>query len=189
MMTAMKLVLGSKSPRRKELLKNMGYTFEIRVQETDESYPPDLKMEEIPIHIARQKAAALKETLQPDETLLTSDTIVVLNDEVMGKPEDRNQAMEMLTKLSGKTHQVISGLCLWSGDRELVQSVTTHVTFRTLSQATIEHYIDTYKPYDKAGAYGIQEWIGLIGVEKIEGSYTNVVGLPTTELAVLLEEL
>lgn len=185
----MKIILGSKSPRRKQLLEASGYRFEVRTQDTDETYPPETPMEEIPVYIARQKAEALKETMQPGEVLITSDTIVVLNEEVMGKPTDREDAFRMLRALSGKTHQVITGIVIRSDQDEFVRNVTTRVTFRQLTEEMLAHYIDNFQPYDKAGAYGIQEWIGLVGVAKLEGSYTNVVGLPTCELNEMLEAL
>lgn len=185
----MQLVLGSKSPRRKELLEQMGYSFEVRVQETDEHFPCDLDPEEVPLYIAKEKARALMPTLKTSEVLITSDTVVVLNKEIMGKPLDRTHAIEMLRNLSGKTHQVITSIYVCTDQQEWHDTIITEVTFATLSPETITHYVDHFQPYDKAGAYGIQEWIGLVGVEKINGSYTNVVGLPTTALSHLLKKI
>lgn len=185
----MQLVLGSKSPRRKELLEQMGYSFEVRVQETDEHFPSDLEPEEVPLYIAKEKARALMHTLKTNEVLITSDTVVVLNTEIMGKPSDRAHAIEMLLNLSGNTHQVITSIYVYTDQQEWHDTIITEVTFSTLSPETITHYVDHFQPYDKAGAYGIQEWIGLVGVEKINGSYTNVVGLPTAALSHILKNI
>ena len=162
-----KIVLASNSPRRKELLSGLGLDYEVRtLQGLDESYPEGLSMEEIPMYISRKKAAAY--TLKPDELLITADTIVYLEGEVLGKPADEAEAKEMLHKLSGKTHQVVTGVTL--------------TTNAQLTEAEIDHYVTQYRPLDKAGAYGIQEWIGYIGVTALEGSYFNVMGLPVQRL-------
>lgn len=174
-----KLVLASNSPRRKELLAGLDVAFEVRVLEgIDESYPPSLATQEIAEYISRKKAAAYMETLAVGELLITADTIVVLGDAVMGKPQDNEQARMMLRTLSGKTHQVITGVTMTTLDVQTSFSVTTYVTFKELSDQEIDYYVETYHPTDKAGAYGIQEWIGHIGVTAMNGSYFNVMGLP-----------
>ena len=177
----MKIILASNSPRRRELLAGLGLDYEVRtLQGLDESYPEGLSMEEIPQYISRKKAAAY--TLSEDELLITADTIVYLDGEVLGKPVDEEDAKQMLRKLSGKTHQVVTGVTLtWEGRQHSFASVS-QVTFAQLSEAEIEHYVTKYRPFDKAGAYGIQEWIGYIGVTSIEGSYFNVMGLPVQRL-------
>lgn len=177
----MKIILASNSPRRRELLAGLGLEYEVRtLQGLDESYPEGLSMEEIPQYISRKKAAAY--TLSEDELLITADTIVYLDGEVLGKPVDEEDAKQMLRKLSGKTHQVVTGVTLtWEGRQHSFASVS-QVTFAQLSEAEIEHYVTKYRPFDKAGAYGIQEWIGYIGVTSIEGSYFNVMGLPVQRL-------
>lgn len=176
------LVLGSKSPRRQELLAGMGFQFEIRTKETEENYPSDLNPIDVPLYLAEIKANALLETLSDSEILITSDTIVLLEGEILGKPTDAEHAVEMLQKLSGKTHDVVTGVCLLSAQKKHAFSVTTKVHFKPLTIELITHYVTQYKPFDKAGSYGIQEWIGYVGIDKIEGSYFNVVGLPTAEL-------
>jgi septum formation protein len=176
-----KIILASNSPRRKELLGRLGYEFEVRVIDgIDESYPDGLTMEEIPRYIAAAKASAY--TVGADELLLTADTVVVLDGEVLGKPADAADAARMLHALSGRTHHVITGVCLKTQDDERRFSVSTEVTFKALTDEEIDHYISHYHPYDKAGAYGIQEWIGYIGVTGIRGSYFNVMGLPVQRI-------
>lgn len=177
-----KLILGSKSPRRKELLKDSGFDFEIRTKETDESYPENIHYSNVPTFIAGKKAEALLENLATDEILLCSDTVVVIENEILGKPKDKKDAIGMLTKLSGKSHEVLTGVVLQSNTKKVTLNVSTQVTFKALTESEINYYIDNYKPFDKAGAYGIQEWIGYIGVKEIKGSYFNVVGLPTHEV-------
>ena len=176
-----KIVLASNSPRRKELLSGLGFDYEVRtLQGLDESYPEGLSMEEIPQYISRKKASAY--SLGADELLITADTIVYLDGEVLGKPVDAEDAKQMLSKLSGKTHQVVTGVTLkWSDQQHSFASVS-QVTFAQLSEAEIDHYVTHYRPMDKAGAYGIQEWIGYVGVTCIEGSYFNVMGLPVQRL-------
>jgi len=183
----MKIILGSKSPRRKELLSLLGYSFEIRTLDTDESFPLSTPIGEIPILIANKKAEALIPTLKENELLITADTIVVLNDEVLGKPLNESDAREMLLKLSRNIHTVITGVCIHTKTQSIKKSVSTKVTFKELLLTDINFYIENYKPFDKAGSYGIQEYIGLIGIAKIEGSYTNVVGLPTAEVEEILK--
>ena len=176
-----KIVLASNSPRRKELLSGLGLDYEVRtLQGLDESYPEGLSMEEIPMYISRKKAAAY--TLKPDELLITADTIVYLEGEVLGKPADEAEAKEMLHKLSGKTHQVVTGVTLTTKEFQHAFASVSQVTFAQLTEAEIDHYVTQYRPLDKAGAYGIQEWIGYIGVTRIEGSYFNVMGLPVQRL-------
>ena len=178
-----RIILASNSPRRKELLAGIGIDFEVRVlQGIDESYPADLPIQDTAEYISRKKAAAYREQLADDELVITADTIVVLDGEVMGKPADEEDACRMLRKLSGRTHQVITGVTLTAKERQQSFSVETDVTFRTLSEEEINYYVQHYKPMDKAGAYGIQEWIGHIGVTGISGSYFNVMGLPVQRI-------
>ena len=166
-----RIFLASNSPRRKELLSGLGIPFEVRVNgDIDESYPSDLPPEAIPLHISRKKAAAYLQTMSADELIITADTVVVASGEILGKPVDASDAHRMLRLLSGTTHQVITGVCLTTTDHQVAFSVTTDVTFKDLSDEEIHYYIDHYRPYDKAGAYGIQEWIGYIGVTGLHGS-------------------
>lgn len=177
------IILASNSPRRRELLAGLGIEFEVRtLKGIDESYPSDMPVSQIAEHIATTKAQAYRPTMHPDELIITADTIVVVNDEVMGKPHDADDASRMLHKLSGRTHQVITGVCLTTIDGQRHFSVTTDVTFKQLTEEEINHYITVYRPYDKAGAYGIQEWIGYIGVTALNGSYFNVMGLPVQRI-------
>ena len=184
----MKIILASNSPRRKELLAGLGFDYEVRtLQGLDESYPEGLSMEEIPQYISRKKAEAYE--LKEEELLITADTIVYLDGEVLGKPADEAEAKEMLRKLSGRTHQVVTGVTLtWSNQQHSFASVS-QVTFAQLSEAEIDHYVTHYRPLDKAGAYGIQEWIGYIGVTSLEGSYFNVMGLPVQRLYTEMKKL
>ena len=182
-----KIILGSKSPRRQELVMHLTYPVEIRVQDVDETYPSDLKLEAIPEFLAILKAKVLQDKLEEGELLLTSDTIVLLDNEVIGKPKDENDAINMLKKLSGRTHLVISGVALTSTSKQDSFRCETKVTFRELTPGEIEKYVREYKPLDKAGAYGIQEWIGYIGVTAIQGSYLNVVGLPLANVHTAIE--
>lgn len=174
-----KILLASKSPRRRALLKELGVKVEIiEPLHDNESYPLHLKANEISVFLAIEKAKACRAPRQAGEILLTADTIVWLNDEVIEKPANRDDAFLMLRKLSGKVHEVFTGVCLTTCDKQVTFFDSAKVYFKELSNFEIEFYLDHYKPYDKAGAYGIQEWIGFIGIEKIEGSYFNVVGLP-----------
>ncbi|HLU87381.1 MAG TPA: Maf family nucleotide pyrophosphatase [Taishania sp.] len=175
----MKIILGSNSPRRKQLLQEMGYDFEVRVADTDESFPKNLSLSEVAMHVAKNKAIALAGELEADEVLITADTIVCVDEQILGKPKDKTEATMMLRLLSGKSHLVITGVCLVKNGLISTESCTTKVIFKELSDQEISYYIDNYKPFDKAGSYGIQEWIGAIGIVAIEGSYNNVVGLPT----------
>lgn len=176
-----KIILSSNSPRRKELLAGLGLPFEVRViGGISEGYPEHLPTEEIPQYIAAEKAAAYQ--VADDEVVLTADTVVVLGHEVLGKPRDAAEASRMLHKLSGKTHHVITGVCLTTSTSQRRFSVSTEVTFKHLTDEEISYYITHYQPFDKAGAYGIQEWIGYIGVTGIRGSYFNVMGLPVQRI-------
>lgn len=175
----MKLILGSKSPRRQQLLQEMGFSFEVRVKDTDESYPDDLQPEEIAMYISTQKAKALQGELQSNELLLTADTIVCVDTHILGKPKDENEAMKMLQQLSGKKHKVITGVSITDSEKITTDYCVTIVYVKQLTLEEITAYIKNCQPFDKAGSYGIQEWFGAVAVEKIEGSYNNVVGLPT----------
>ena len=172
------LILASGSPRRQELLKSLGVPFEIRLKEIDEDYPKHLKKSEISDYLAQLKSNAFVEELTPKDLLITSDTIVWYHNMALGKPKSKHDAFQMLQKLSGKTHEVITSVCLKSLQKEDIFNSITKVTFKELSSEEIQFYIDNYNPMDKAGAYGIQDWIGQIGVTKIEGSYFNVMGFP-----------
>lgn len=176
------LILASQSPRRHQMLKELGLDFKIQTKDVEEIYPDYLKGEEIPVYLAKLKAEAFVLGLNEKELVITADTIVCVDDMVLGKPKDRADAVKMLRTLSGRSHQVISGVCLKSKEKEVTFSTTTHVHFKELSLEEIDYYIDNYKPFDKAGAYGIQEWIGFVGIDGIEGSYFNVVGLPIQRL-------
>ena len=182
------IILASNSPRRRELLAGLGIDYDVRVlPDIDESYPHDLPASQTAEFIARKKAEAYKAVMHTDELVITADTVVIVGTQVLGKPHDAADAARMLRLLSGSTHQVITGVCLVSAHSMRSFSVTTDVTFKELTEEEIEHYIEVYRPFDKAGAYGIQEWIGYIGVTGLNGSYFNVMGLPVqriyTELA------
>ena len=182
-MMTYRIILASNSPRRKELLAGIDIPFEVRVlQDIDESYPADLPTKEIAGYISRKKADAYRQTMAADELVITADTIVVLGQEVMGKPKDAAEAHRMLRDLSGKTHQVITGVTLTTLTRQKSFSVETDVTFKQLTDEEIDYYVTHYRPFDKAGAYGIQEWIGHIGVTALHGSYFNVMGLPVQRI-------
>lgn len=184
------IILASNSPRRRELLTILGLEFESKtLPGIDESYPAELKGEAIPMHIASKKAAAYRTMVTSNELVITADTIVYVDGEVLGKPKDEADAHRMLQLLSGRSHKVITGVCILTKEHQQCFAVTTNVTFDTLNEEEINFYIDKYKPYDKAGAYGIQEWIGLVGVSKLEGSYFNVMGLPVQRLYKELKKL
>lgn len=184
------IVLASNSPRRKELMSGLGVDYVVKtLPDVDESYPDTLQGTEIPAYISREKADVYKSLIQPDELLITADTIVWLNGEVLGKPKGREGAIDMLRKLSGTSHQVITGVCLTTSDWQKSFTAVTDVTFATLTEEEIIYYVDKYTPMDKAGAYGVQEWIGFIGVESISGSYFNVMGLPIQRLYQELKRL
>ena len=185
-----KVILASNSPRRKELLGGLGIGYEVKTMpDIDEFYPDGLSMEEVPVYIARSKADAYRPLMQPDELIITADTIVWLDGVVMGKPKDEEEACDMLRRLSGQTHQVVTGVCLTTIDRQQSFATVTDVTFDRLTEEEITHYVSRYQPMDKAGAYGIQEWIGYVGVRSIKGSYFNVVGLPIQRLYQELKRL
>ena len=173
------LILASGSPRRQQFFKDLDIPFEIRLKEIEEVYPSHLKREEITNYLAILKANAFEKELKEKELLITSDTIVWLNEKALGKPKDFEDAFAILKSLSKTTHEVITSVCFKTIQKTAVLFDVTKVTFDTLSDEAIFYYLNTYKPFDKAGAYGIQDWIGLIGISKIEGSYANVVGLPT----------
>lgn len=184
-----KIILASNSPRRKELLGGLGIVYEVKTMpDIDESYPEGLGCEEIPMYIARAKADAYLSTMDNNELIITADTIVWLNGLVMGKPKDETEACDMLRRLSGHTHQVVTGVCITTRNKQKCFATVTDVTFAQLSDEEIKHYVTHYKPMDKAGAYGIQEWIGFVGVQSISGSYFNVVGLPIQRLYSELKE-
>ncbi|HEX2976826.1 MAG TPA: Maf family nucleotide pyrophosphatase [Bacteroidales bacterium] len=172
------IVLASRSPRRQQLLCEMGIEFTVLEKDFDESFPEGLDGREIAAYIAKQKAQSLKNELKGNEIIITADTVVWSNNKVLGKPADENEAVEMLKEISGKTHEVITGVSMISREKETDFTEVTKVTFEPMTEDEIAYYASVYKPLDKAGAYGIQEWIGLIACSRIEGSYFNVVGLP-----------
>lgn len=177
-----RLVLASASPRRQQFLRELDVDFEIRLKDVEELYPENLKGAEITDYLAQLKANALDETLSDEEIAITSDTIVWHKNKALGKPASYDDAFAMLKSLSGTTHDVITSVCVKNADTSKVFNETTRVTFNVLSDDEITYYLDKYKPFDKAGSYGIQEWIGLVAIAKIEGSYANVVGLPVDKL-------
>ena len=184
------IILASNSPRRKELLAGLGMPFEVRVlQDIDESYPGDLPVSEVALYIAGKKADAYRASLADDELVITADTVVIVGDEILGKPVDEADAERMLRLISGRTHQVTTGVCMLTRETERRFAVTTDVTFKPLSDDEIRYYITRYKPFDKAGAYGIQEWIGYIGVTGLHGSYYNVMGLPVQRIYETLQQI
>lgn len=174
-----KIILASGSPRRQQFFKELDLDFEIRVKEVEEIYPDTLQGVEITNYLAKLKSAAFDNDFQPNEIIVTSDTIVWLDNKALGKPKDKQDAFLMLQSMAGKTHEVITSVCFKTINKIDILNCVTRVTFNPISDAEILFYIDNYQPFDKAGAYGIQEWIGLMAIAKIEGSYTNVVGLPT----------
>lgn len=184
-----KIVLASNSPRRKELLGGLGLSFEVRTMKgIDESYPAELKGEDIPIYISGKKAEAYRDVMAEDEMIITADTIVYDNSQVLGKPKDREDAISMLRQLSGHAHDVITGVSIVTKEKTIQFASTSKVYFASLTDEEIEYYVDSYKPFDKAGSYGIQEWIGFVGVTRIEGSYFNVMGLPIQRLYTELKQ-
>ncbi len=185
----MKLILGSGSPRRKELLAGLGFEFEVRTKDTDESFSNELLVEEVPTYLAKKKALALLPDLKENELVICADTVVILNNEILGKPESKEQAVEMLQTLSNQQHIVITGVCILNNQIDRVFSDRTEVTFGTLTNEEIEHYIENYKPFDKAGSYGVQEWLGYAKVEQMNGTYTNVMGFPTNKVYAVLKEI
>lgn len=180
-MAKYKVILSSNSPRRKELFAGLGIDFEVRViSGIDESYPSDIPLKDVPQYIAKEKAAAYD--IATDELVVTADTVVIVDNEILGKPVDEDEARKMLRKLSGRSHEVITGVCLTTCELQRSFAVTSEVTFKKLSEEEIEYYVWNYHPLDKAGAYGIQEWIGYIGVTSLYGSYFNVMGMPVQRI-------
>jgi septum formation protein len=183
-----KIVLASQSPRRKQLLEWAEIPFEVLVRPTDEFFPSTLPLEEVPVYIARNKALAVQQEIEENAIILAADTIVVLNDHVIGKPVHREDAVSMLMALSGSTHRVITGVVLKKGEEEISFQDITEVEFHTLTIEEIEYYVDRYQPYDKAGGYAIQEWIGVTGIKSITGDFYNVMGLPVSRVIKALQE-
>jgi septum formation protein len=177
-----RVILASRSPRRQQLLRELGLKFDVVIKEYEEIYPENLSGEEIARFVAHEKAASFKDNISDNEIVIAADTIVWCNNKVLGKPLDHDDATRILKKISGNTHEVITGVSLRSQTKELTFSESAKVTFETMTEEEISYYIDEYKPYDKAGAYGIQEWIGIIACSHIDGSYFNVVGLPVQRL-------
>lgn len=178
-----KVILASNSPRRKELLAGLGVSYEVRtLPDVNESYPGTLQGADIPLYIAKEKADAYRDMLQPGELMITADTIVWLDGKVLGKPKDREDALRMLRDMSGRTHEVFTGVCLTTTEWQRSFAARTEVSFSVLGEEEIAYYVDKFRPMDKAGAYGVQEWIGFIGVENISGSYYNIMGLPVQRL-------
>lgn len=175
-------ILGSNSPRRSQILKEMGLDFKIIASNIDETIPKGIKNKNVPIYLAKEKANFLFKELNENEILITADTIVLMNDEIITKPSNKKDAKDILQKISNNKHEVITGICITSNSNQHSFSSKTEVFFNKISNSEIEYYLEKFKPYDKAGSYGIQEWLGLISVRKIIGSYTNVVGLPSSEL-------
>ena len=174
-----RLILASNSPRRRELLSGIDVAYEVMtLPDIDESYPDDIPHEEVPQYLAKKKASAYISFMEEDTLLVTADTVVLLHGRILGKPTDKEDAKRMLEDLSGETHRVVTGVCLTSKHKQVCFSDTAHVTLGTLTEEEIDYYVEKYNPMDKAGAYGVQEWIGYVGVERIEGSYFNVMGLP-----------
>lgn len=184
-----KIILASGSPRRQQFFKDLDLDFEIRLKEIEEIFPPELKSEEITNYLAVLKANEFEGELKPNDLLITSDTIVWHNNKALGKPKDHQDAFEILKSLSNATHEVITSVCFKTMNDSHLICEKTKVTFTTLSDEAILYYLENYKPYDKAGAYGIQEWLGFVGVSKIEGSYANVMGMPTDKVYEYLSKL
>jgi septum formation protein len=177
-----RIILASKSPRRKQLLEWAEIPFDIIVKDTDEMYPASLSIEQVPLYIAHNKALAVKDELSHDRLILAADTIVVLKDRVIGKPSSKEDAIQILQELSGKTHLVITGVVLLKGHKEISFADITEVEFHQLTNEQIQYYVEHYQPYDKAGAYAIQEWIGVIGIKRVKGDFYNVMGLPVSRV-------
>jgi septum formation protein len=185
----MKIILASKSPRRADLLKMAGISFEVKSKDVPEVHPENVLPDEIPAFLARQKARAFCNEILEDELVIGADTVVILGDKIYEKPLDREDAIKMLSALSGKTHRVVTGVCLLSAKEEITFSDTTYVTFNSLTPTEIAYYVDHFKPYDKAGSYACQEWIGAVAIQRFEGDYFNVVGLPVNRVYQALKKL
>lgn len=188
-----RIILASQSPRRKQLLEWAEIPFEVMVQSTAETYPPGMAVPDVPVHIAREKAIAVKQKNESlnhaDNIIIAADTVVVLENSIIGKPKDREDALDILGRLSGNKHQVITGVVLLKGEKEIAFADITDVWFHPLTGEQIAFYVDKYKPYDKAGAYAIQEWIGVIGIKSIQGDFYNVMGLPVSRVVTQLANL
>ena len=189
MYTGKRVILASQSPRRKQLLEQAGIPFEVKVVDTAETFPADMHIPDVPVHIARQKSAAVAALCSSEDIIITADTVVVLDDMIIGKPKDRDDAIKILSALSGRTHRVITGVVITHNGKEESFSKETEVHFKPLTNAQITYYIDEYKPYDKAGAYAIQEWIGVVGIRSINGDFYNVMGLPVSRVIRELNKL
>lgn len=177
------IILASNSPRRKDLLRGLDIAFDVRVQpDIAETYPESAAPADVAGYISREKANAYKDTITEHELIITADTVVIVGNEILGKPANNDEAKEMLRKISGRKHQVVTGVCLTTTEKQHCFSISTDVTFKNLTEKEIEYYVETYSPLDKAGAYGIQEWIGYVGVTALEGSYFNVMGLPVQRI-------
>lgn len=185
-----KIILGSASPRRQQLLKELGFSFEVKIYATDESFDSHLQREEIVIQLSQKKAAAFENELKDENNLIiTGDTIVWINNHVLNKPSNKKEAIEMLNELSDNSHQVFTGITLSNKNKTISFHEETKVYFKKLSSEEIEYYIDTFHPYDKAGSYGVQEWMGYVGMKRIEGCFFNVMGLPLSKLYTELEKI
>lgn len=185
----MKIILGSGSPRRKYLLEEMGYSFEVQVSNADESFDSSMDVYKIAPFLARQKASSLIQSIRGNDVLICCDTVVIFQNTILGKPKNSQEAYKTLNRLSGEMHEVVSAVCMVQGDQWIEFHETTQILFDNIKKEDIQYYINTHKPFDKAGSYGIQEWIGLIAVQEIKGSYTNVIGLPTQTLYEELRKL
>jgi septum formation protein len=183
-----RIILASQSPRRYELLSGLDIEFEVRTKDVEETYPQDINPEDVPSYLAKKKADAFHDLLDKETIIITADTIVIQSGEILEKPLSVNDAKSMITKLSGNTHTVITGVCIQSRNKKVLFSDSTQVQFAALSVDEIQYYVHRYQPFDKAGAYGVQEWIGYIGIEKLEGSYYNVMGLPVHKVYAALKE-
>jgi septum formation protein len=183
-----KYILASQSPRRKQLLEWAEVDFEVMIADTDESFPSELNPEQVAVYIARNKALAIHSRINDDRIIITADTIVVLGNDIIGKPTDRQDAIDILKRLSGSHHKVITGVCILKSDKEISFADITDVEFHPLTEEQIEFYVDKYKPYDKAGAYAIQEWIGVVGIKCISGDFYNVMGLPVSRVVQALQK-
>jgi septum formation protein len=183
-----RIILASQSPRRHELLTGLDIEFEVRTKDVDEKYPSDLKPEKVPVYLAEKKADAFHDILDGETLLITADTIVILDGEILEKPLSVNDAKEMIRKLSGNTHTVVTGVCIQTRKKKVLISDTTKVHFNDLSEDEIQYYVHRYQPFDKAGSYGVQEWIGYTAIDRLEGSYYNVMGLPVHKVYAALKE-